>query len=301
MERYRKAEQQFWDAYGLRPTEREVRVGGSDARLRVQEVGTGDAVVFVHGTGGSGAYFAPLLAELPGFRRIVIDRPGWGSSDPVDFCARDHATIVVETLRSVLDDVGADRVHLVGASIGDLWALRYALADPARVGRLVLLGGGPISPEVQVPPFIRLLRSPIGRLIVRLPERPGTLRKQLAGMGHGASLAAGRIPDHFIDWHGAMTRETDWGRNEREMVRCIVGRRGFADGLVPTTTEVAGLRSPTLMVFGSKDTVGDPALWRRFVTGLPDGTLEVVDDGGHLVWYDDPKAVGERVDRFLRS
>jgi 2-hydroxy-6-oxonona-2,4-dienedioate hydrolase len=301
MARYRAAETRLWRAYGLDPVERHVRVGGSGARIRVQEVGSGEAILSVHGTGGSGAYFAPLLAALPGYRHLIVDRPGWVSSDPVDFCARAYGTIAAEMIRAVLDDASIDRVHLIGASIGDLWALRGALADPARVGRVVLLGGGPISPEIHVPPFIRLLRSPLGRVIVRLPERPGMFRRQLAGMGHGPSLAAGRIPEGFVDWHGVLTRETDWGRNERAMVRCIVDRRGFVDGLVPTMAELARLSAPVLMVVGALDPVGSPSIWQRFVTGLPAAELEVVPDAGHLVWLDDPVAVGRRIDRFLRD
>jgi len=301
MDRYRAAETRLWQAYGLVPEERSGAVGRSGATIRVQEVGAGAAILFVHGTGGAGAYFAPLLAALPGYRHLVIDRPGWVTSDPIDFCADEYATIASETIRAVLDEAGIDRVHLVGASIGDLWVLRFAQSDPSRVGRVVLLGGGPISPEILVPPFIRLLRSPLGRVIVRLPERPGMFRKQLAGMGHAASIAAGRIPDTFIAWHGALTRDTDWARNERAMVRCIVDRRGFVDGLVPAAAELAGLRVPVLMVLGSADPVGDPEIWERFVAGLDQGELEHIPDGGHLVWYDDPRAVGARVARFLRG
>jgi len=301
MDRYRMAESRLWKAFGLEPIERAVPVGATGATVRVQEIGVGEPTLFVHGTGGAGAYLAPLLAALPAVRAIVIDRPGWVTSDPADFCARDYGTIVSETIGAVLDDAGIDRVHLVGASIGDLWVLRFALAHPSRVGRVVLLGGGPISPEISVPPFIRLLRSPLGRIIVRLPERPGMFRRQLEGMGHGASLAAGRIPDEFIAWHGALSRETDWARNEREMVRCIVGRRGFVDGLVPTPAELVDLRRPTLMVVGSRDPVGDHETWQRFVAGLHEGDLELVEGGGHLVWLDEPSAVGSRVSRFLQA
>jgi hypothetical protein len=65
-ERYRHAERAFWGFYGLAPTERFVTVGSPSVRLRVQELGSGAPVLFVNGTGGPGAYFAPLLAELGG-------------------------------------------------------------------------------------------------------------------------------------------------------------------------------------------------------------------------------------------
>lgn len=298
-QRYRRAERAFWDHYGVAPAERFVEVGSPPVRLRVQEVGSGMPVLFVNGTGGPGAYFAPLLRELQGFRCLVLDRPGWGLSSPVDFSGRAYRTVTAELLREILDAFGVDQACVVGGSIGNLWTLRMAQAHPSRVERLVLLGGGPLTSEIGVPPFIRLLRSPLGRIITRIPENPRMVGKQLAGLGHAASLEAGRVPQAFIDWHVAMSRETDWARHERDMVRSVVGRRGYVPGLVPEDAEIARIEQPTLMVYGTADPIGSVDVWRRFVGLMPRGELEVVDGGGHLVWYDDPSRIGARVARFL--
>ena len=40
-------------------------------------------------------------------------------------------------------------------------------------------------------------------------------------------------------------------------------------------------------------------MWRRFVDLLPRAELEVLDGAGHMPWFDEPTAVGERVRRFL--
>jgi pimeloyl-ACP methyl ester carboxylesterase len=125
------------------------------------------------------------------------------------------------------------------------------------------------------------------------------LRKQLTGLGHAVSLEAGRVPDAFIDWHVAMSQQTDWARHERAMVKVIVQRRGFAPGLVPGEAEIRGIEQPTLMVYGTADPIGSVDIWRRFVELMPRGELELIADGGHLVWYDDPVRIGSRVGRFL--
>jgi 2-hydroxy-6-oxonona-2,4-dienedioate hydrolase len=218
-ERYRRAERAFWDHYGLAPAERFVKVGSPPVRLRVQELGSGEPVLFVNGTGGPGAYFAPLLAELQGFRCLVLDRPGWGLSAPVDYSRAAYATVAAELLRDTLDALGIQRACLVGGSIGSLWGLRLAQAHPSRVERLVLLGGGPLTAEIGVPRFIRLLRSPLGKVIVRVPEKPRMVVKQLAGLGHAAGGEPGQVPAAFVDWRAAQSRETDWRRHERDMVR----------------------------------------------------------------------------------
>ena len=127
--------------------------------------------MFVHGTVGPLAW-APLVAALPVVRSIVIDRPGWAPSDPVDFSGQSYRAAAADILRGVLDELEIERTAVVGGSIGDVWALALADRHPTRVHQVVLLGGGPVVADVPVTRFIRLLRSPLGALVVRLPVRP---------------------------------------------------------------------------------------------------------------------------------
>ena len=95
-------------------------------RLRVVEVGSGRPVLFIPGTGGTGPYWAPLIRELPGIRCLLLDRPGWGLSSPIDYRSGAFGSLAATTLVKVLDALELDRVDIVGASIGGLWALHLA-------------------------------------------------------------------------------------------------------------------------------------------------------------------------------
>lgn len=300
IERYRRAERALWDHYGLEPAERFVHLDSPAVRLRVLEVGSGEPVLFVHGSAAGGPVWAPLVRELRDFRCLVLDRPGWGLSSTIDYSGHEYGRVVADVLAGALDALGADRVHVIGNSIGNVWALRLAAAHPSRVGRVVLTGGGPLVPEVDLPPIIRLIASPIGALMVRLPSGPGRERSILRESGHGASLDAGRM-DAFVAWRVALARETHSMRNERAMLRAILDwRRGsFRPGLTFEDAELAGIPRPALYLYGTADPVGTADLWRRVVDLLPSAELRLVGDGGHLLWFDDPGRVAGDVRRFL--
>jgi pimeloyl-ACP methyl ester carboxylesterase len=298
-ERYLETERRLWKLYELDPDERFLDLDAPAARLRVLEVGSGEPVLFVHGTVGPGGW-PSLIRELPGFRSIVLERPGWGLSSAIDYSRQEYRTLVADVLRGALDALGLERAHVVGGSIGNVWALRLAAQHPSRVGRIVLMGGGPIVVESGVPGIIRLLASPAGALMVRVPDKPARLRSILRQSGHGASLDAGRIPDEFIDWRVAVGRETQSMRHEREMVCAIVKGRSYRPGLTFDDAELAAIQHPTLHVYGTADhTVGSAEIWTRVADALPRGELRLVDGAGHMPWFDDSTRVAGEVDDFL--
>jgi pimeloyl-ACP methyl ester carboxylesterase len=249
IQRYRQAERALWGHYGLEPTERFVEVDSLAVQLRVLETGSGEPLLFVHGSAAGGPIWAPLVSELQDFRCLVIDRPGWGLSSTVDYSQYEYKSVVSDLLVGVLDGLGVDRAHVIGGSIGNVWALRLAAAHLARVDRVVLMGGGPMLSEVPIPPIIRLIASPIGALMVRLPAKPGRERSILRDIGHRDSLDAGRM-DEFINWRVVLARDTDSIRNERAMMRAVLSwRRGaYRPGLTFEDEELAAIRRPVLHV-----------------------------------------------------
>lgn len=299
--KFRQVEQEVWGFYGLAPEERLVKVDAGEI-IRIHDIGNGDPILFVHGTGGSGVYWAPLIAGLADeFRCILMDRPGWTLSTPIDYSRGDFGKIAANIQLRLLDAIGVDRTHVVGGSIGDLYVLRLALNHPQRVNRIALLGSGPLFDRIEPPTFIRLLRSPLGQIIVRIPQRPGMIRKQMEGLGHKSSLEQEIIPDLLIDLYAATSRYTRAMHNERELVRSTLTPEGFADGFMLTEEEIQAVDSPTLMIYGSNDPIGSTEIWEEFVNLMPDATLEIIDDAGHLNWYDSPAEVsGQLIDHFTR-
>ena len=298
IERYLDAEARLWQYYGLAPRTRFVEIGWPRARLRVLEVGSGPPVLFIHGTIGPGSW-PSLIAGMPEFRSLVLIVRGGDSAVRSSIRAAATRAHVADQMAGLLDGLDIDRVDVVGGSIGDVWALSLAEHHPDRVGRVVLLGGTLLVADVPVPDFIRLIRSPIGALIVRLPMSSDRLRSILRQNGHGPSLDAGRIPKEFINWRLALANDTVSMRHERDMIRSILGRSSWQPGFAFDDRDLGRITHPTLMVYGTADPTGSPDLWRRVIGALPRGRLEVMDGAGHQPWFDDVQQVATWVNGFL--
>jgi 2-hydroxy-6-oxonona-2,4-dienedioate hydrolase len=299
LQRYRDAEAALWEHYGVEPTEQFIDLHSPRVRLRVVEVGSGDPIVFIGGTGGTGPYWAPLVRELAGFRCVMVDRPGWGLSSSMDYSQGEYKTVAAEVLRGTLDALGLEQTHVVGASIGGNWALGLAARHPSRVDRVVQLGGGPVTADTtHLTTFLRLLASPVGALMVRTPQGPQGVQRIVRRLGHGASVDGGRM-DAYVAWRVAFERETDSMRHERDMLRALVRGRSMRPGVTFDDRELQAIEQPTLAVLGTADPYVTVASWERVVASLPSGELHMIDGAGHLCWYDDAKKVGGLVRAFL--
>lgn len=135
-----------------------VRLPKPPLSVHVLVGGEGAPVLLIHGGAAIAAQWSPLLAELQReFHWFAPDRPGCGLTDKFDYSKgtpfKQHAR---EFVGSIMDALGLRHASLVGNSMGGYWALLFALAEPDRVDKLVLLG----SPAASLPPDQRPRRPP---------------------------------------------------------------------------------------------------------------------------------------------
>jgi 2-hydroxy-6-oxonona-2,4-dienedioate hydrolase len=300
-QRYREAERRLWEAAGVSPVEHRVHLSRNDVEVRVQEVGSGPPVLFIHGgPGASGSMFAELAARLPQLRCLLLDRPGTGLSDPhplTDPVAvrREAETLVVD----VLDALGLERAHLVGSSHGSYVALLSAAAHPERIGRTVHLGCPGFAEGMTIRSSDRLVLLPgAARVFSRFPMNERSVLTTMRQMGHGDSVDAGRFSPELLQLSVAMARHTDTMRNELEsMANMGSFRRGFDASLTIGADVLGNVTSPTHFLWGANDAYGGEAVGRRMVGLLPEAEIEVLPGAGHLVWFDD----GDRAADVVRS
>ena len=304
--RYREAERRLWESVGATPTEQRVHLGRTGVTVRIQEVGQGPAVVFVHGASNSGTSWAPLVARLDGLRCVMLDRPGCGLSDPLatrfDDVPRLGAfgdTLIVD----LLDALGLDRAHLVATSFGGYIALRTAAAHPDRIGRMVEFGWPVGAPIARTPLVMRLASVPtVGRLLAAVPPNERAVRAIFRSIGLRQAMDAGRVSQEILDVYLALLRDTDTMRNELKAgPRIISPIRGMNDRVLLPLSLLANVRTPTYFLWGEEDPLGGAYIAREFVKHLPCAELELMPGAGHAVWIDDPDHAAATTRKFLEN
>jgi pimeloyl-ACP methyl ester carboxylesterase len=100
----------------------------------------GTPVCLVHGNVSSARFWADLMAALPDdYRVLAPDLRGFGGSETKPVDATRGVRDFTEDLTALFDELGIDRLALVGWSIGGGVAMQYAIDHPERLTDLVLV------------------------------------------------------------------------------------------------------------------------------------------------------------------
>jgi pimeloyl-ACP methyl ester carboxylesterase len=300
---YRAAERRLWRSIGVEPTDRILHLARNDVDVRIQELGEGPPVLFLHGVNTSGASWASLAARMPGFRCMVLDRPGTGLSQPlrrpVDpaSLAELADTLVVD----VLDALELPSASLVATSFGGYFALRAAAAAPDRVERLIEFSW-PVGTPGTLPWHLRLMSLPgMSRAMAAMPANRRAVRMFYRRMGHGPKLEDGRVSAADIDCYLALLRHTDTMRNELAPARALISPLRGLGRLQLTDELLARIACPTLFIWGGRDLFGGATYAEALVARIANAELELLPDAGHSPWLDDLDHCVASVTRFLAS
>ena len=261
-------------------------------RTPVLQAGTTDsneAVVFVHGSPGSGQDWLPLLREVGTFTRAVaLDLPGFGrAGKPVhfDYTVPGYAAHFGRTL----ERLGIDQAHLVLHDFGGVWALSWAAAHPDRFASAVLVNSGVLM-GYRWHFLARLWRRPLmGELAMATVTKPGF--RFLLQLG-----TRRRLPPMFINrtW-----TEFDPG-TRRAILRLYRATNDPSGDAGRLSSALAPLRRPALVVWGARDPYIPKEQAERQRMTFPTADIVLLPDSGHWSFIDDPEGVRAAILPFLR-
>lgn len=301
---YRESEASLWDTVGFQPDEKMAELKTTGTRVRVQVIGNGPPVLFIHGGPNSGSTWAPIVGAFDGYTCLLVDRPGTGLSEPLK-AVPDTSTfirIADHFVSDVLSGMDIDQADVVASSLGGYIALRSAATTPDRYGRMVQMACPALVQGMLTPSFMKLIRMSWFRKVTGVfPPNQRISDNILRQIGHGKSLDAGRIPQSFKDWYLDLQRYTDTMENDGNLIGAFNSSSGWDEKLMLTDQLLASIKTPTLFLWGEDDGFGGREVADTTVAPMPNTSLEIIKDAGHLPWLDFPAEIGTRTRSFLET
>jgi 3-oxoadipate enol-lactonase len=241
-----------------------------------EEAGGGEAIpiVFLHGVGSDKSVWRPQLDHFSAGRRAVaFDYPGYGESDPApDGTTRDdYASAII----SAMHEIGIDRAHVCGLSLGGVVAIAMHDADPGRCASLILADTFAVHPE--------------GRAIYE---------RSLAASGDLRTMAQARVDVLLAQPADAQVRS--------EVVETMarIDPRAYRIGaeavwLADQRERAADIRVPTLVIVGAQDVITPPALSDELVDIVENARMHMIPHAGHISNLEKPREFNAILDDFI--
>jgi pimeloyl-ACP methyl ester carboxylesterase len=264
--------------------------------IHVKKMGQGEPVfVLLHGFAASLYSWHAVMEPLSQLGTVIaFDRPGFGLSEhPLAWRGQNpyRAEAQVDLVISLLDYFGVQQAILVGNSAGGTVSMQVALAHPERISGLILVDpaiyrGGGSSMWLH-----SLLATPqmrhLGPLIAR----------QILSRGHALIKLAWHkpalLPPEMLEFYQKPFQVENWDRALWELT--------LASRPTSLTERLDEFTLPVLVITGDDDRIVPKSESIRLVGELPNASLVVVDDSGHLPQEEQPQAFMQAVTNYVTN
>lgn len=263
--------------------------------LHYNEAGKGPVLVMLHGGGPGASGWSNFKQNLPTlsqhFRVLLVDQPGYGRSDKPEI-SEPYWTYAARAVRDLLDELGVEKAHFVGNSLGGGTALRFAYDHPDRADRLVLMGPGGAALSIFSPDPSEGIK-----LLTGFYAPPGPSREKMEAFIRVMVFDQSRVSDDLVDERYAAAIEPDAARGAKNILAGILNRDPEAD-LWRILDKVP---HRTLLTWGRDDRVLplDGAFFA--LKRMPDARLHVFPNCGHWAQLEHLEEFNQLATSFLQQ
>lgn len=267
------------------------RSDGDTVDLQVVEHGSGAPLVLLHGFTGSAREWGAHIDRLARwFRVVAVDLAGHGQSGAPGDPAAYRMERCVNDLAATLDRRGIARAHWLGYSMGGRVALAVAVAQPARVDRLVLESASPGLAD----PAERRARIAADEALADRIEHAGIEAFVDEWMAQPLFASQRRLGTAAL----AAARAARRANNPVGLANSL---RGLGAGAQePLWARLPEVAAPTLLMVGEADPKFR-AIAAAMAARMPRAEVAVIPEAGHNTHLENPAAFDERVGAFLHA
>lgn len=254
-----------------------VRNGMFDVKLRRD--GSGAPLLFLHGAGGLRGW-APFLADLAkSFAVYAPSHPGFETSTGLEHI--DDIIDLVIFYNDFLDEMGLDAVHVVGHSMGGMFAAELAALNPARVNKLVLVNAvGLWIDETPVADFFAMTPEELAAALWYNPESDVAKAMMATPQDEQAQLEAFLLRSQHLATAGKFL----WPIPDKGLKK-----------------RIHRIKAPTQIIWGQSDGFVSVVYAQTFQKAISGSQVAVMPGCGHMPMYENPSGFVHTVTTFLGS
>lgn len=258
-----------------------------------EQTGDGPPLVFVHGAWmDGGAWDGQVERFADEFRVITVDLRGHGQTGSTDR-RRYSIDLFVDDLEHLFDELDVEAPIVCGLSLGGIVAQAYLDRHPDAAAGAILAGPAQSLPPVDVPPCLKPFVTPVpglaGALSVAGPR--ATFRSMLQSI-----RATTGSPWLTLDPEVRERAIDDVGEMSPAEYRKIFSALYHFD-----PPDLSHVRTPTLVVYGERESTLVKHQARRIARTVPAGRWLSIPEAAHLVNVDNPDRFNAAVDDFLEA
>jgi pimeloyl-[acyl-carrier protein] methyl ester esterase len=252
--------------------------------LHVERVGSGTALLLIHGWGMHGGVWDDVAERLAeDFSVHIVDLPGYGYSELQEATSLD--AIVKELSASFTEPLA-----VCGWSLGGQIALRWAAREPDKVRQLILVTSTPCFAE-RTDWDCGMASDVLEKFAEELEQNhAATLRRFLALQLRGSENERDLL---------AQMRERLFSRGKPDMDALRGGLEILRD--VDLRGELKDIRQPTLAIAGERDKLTSPRASHYLAQAMPAARAVEIEGAAHAPFLSHPDTFVEQIKRFLHE
>ncbi len=245
-------------------------------RVRYYEGGDGPPLVFVHGLGAESLNWVPAMLDLHGqFHVYAMDLLGHGDTQKPDIAYSIEQQS--EMVRQFLATQNVKSADLVGVSMGGWVVLKLAIDHPEVVNRLVVADAA----GLKFPTTIT-----VNSFLPATPEEFAAFMAMLTPRHYYVPYPVQRDFLHQVAEHAWITRR---------IFDSFLTYQDVLDG------KLQEIKAPVLVIWGKEEKLIPLSVGEQLKQQLPDSSLVVCSDSGHLAVYECWNKLEPEVESFLAS
>jgi pimeloyl-ACP methyl ester carboxylesterase len=261
-------------------------------KLHYIDEGQGETLLFVHGTPSWSFDFRNVIKSLKkNFRCIALDHIGFGLSDKpeeYDYSTLNHSN----TFRLFVEQLKLSEFSLIVHDFGGPIALNYAIENPEKVNKIVILNSWLWSSKDD-PEFLRMTRILHNPLLPFLYRYLNFSPRFILPMSFGEK----KLPKHLIRQFTKPFANKSERNGALAFAKSLLNDQDWFEELWKQRDKINS--KPTYFIWGMKDPVITPKNLEKFISGFPNAQVKKIETAGHFPQEEEPETVALAIRNFI--